>query len=189
MDDSLTNIFQPLKFLFIVLLIEILFLFFLFSNLSSNYNKNMFEIKINDNLMGCYYEEQENILGITIAGTGGYNNAYQKKNSINLEDNMNLTIKEFEVYYRSGRRKENPEGWKMNDKLSYKEVNNSITIEIKRLNKVIYRGKYINNLDDYINKKGRYYIHIYINRKESISSNIKTHIAFNVVVGGGNYDS
>ena len=56
------------------------------------------------------------------------------------------------------------------------------------MNKVIYDGKYISDLSPYINEAGRYYIHIYSTRKDGLFTSVKTHISFNVIVGGGKFD-
>ena len=57
------------------------------------------------------------------------------------------------------------------------------------MDKTNYKGDYINDLSKYINEKGRYYIHIYSTRKDSLFVSVKTHISFNVIVGGGNRDN
>ena len=106
---------------------------------------------------------------------------------IELTDNINLSIKEYEVYYKNGYRKQDTNGWLKEDNLEYKETKNSeVKIEIKRKNKVLYNGILISDLSNYIKEKGRYYIHIYSTRKDGIFTSVKTHISFNVIVGGGN---
>ena len=49
-------------------------------------------------------------------------------------------------------------------------------------------GDYISDLSNIINEKGRYYIHIYSVRKDGLLTSVKTHISFNVIVGGGNHE-
>ena len=87
----------------------------------------------------------------------------------------------------NGMRKNDTNGWLRESNLNYKRVTNStLKLEIKRKNKVIYAGDYINDLSNIINEKGRYFIHIYSTRKDGLFTSIKTHISFNVLVGGGN---
>lgn len=188
MDQQLKSIFTPFKKLFIINTIVFILVFLLFLNLTSSYDKDLFKVEINGIQMKCYYEERFKIAGISVAGTGSYNSVLNSKNSIDLENSMNLNIKEFEVYYKSGNRKGNIIGWYINRELTYKEVSNPIRIEIKRMNELIYDGEYIQDISKYMNEKGRYYIHVYVNRKVSIIRNVVTHISFNVIVGDGNHD-
>lgn len=188
MDGDLGNIFKPFKLLFIVCIIEMLFVFLLSMNLASNYKKDLFTIEFNGTLIKCYYQEDFKIAGIKVAGSSGNNDIINTNNTIDLEDNMNLDINEFEVYSKSGKLVSAKDGWYKNNELTYKEVNNEITLEIKRMDKIIYSGEYINNLNRYINEPGRYYIHIYVNRKATLTRSVKTHISFNVIVGGGNHE-
>ena len=110
-------------------------------------------------------------------------------NKVELSDNIKLEIDEYEVYYKSGNRKSDTNGWLRQDNLDYKKVNSqNKSIQIKRMNKVIYDGKYISDLSPYINEAGRYYIHIYSTRKDGLFTSVKTHISFNVIVGGGKFD-
>ena len=53
---------------------------------------------------------------------------------------------------------------------------------------MLYDGDYISDLSSIINEKGRYYIHIYSIRKDGLLTSVKTHISFNVIVGGGNHE-
>ncbi|MDD3453007.1 MAG: hypothetical protein PHN42_01850 [Bacilli bacterium] len=188
MDGELGNVFRPFKLLFIICIIEVLFVFLLSMNLASNYKKDLFTIKFNGISMKCYYQEDFKMAGITVAGSSGNNDIINTNNAIDLEDNMNLDINEYEVYSKGGKLISAGTGWYKNNELTYKEVNNIITLEIKRMDKTIYSGKYITNLNQYINEPGRYYIHIYVNRKLTITRNVKTHISFNVIVGGGNLE-
>lgn len=188
MDEQLKNIFGPFKKIFVINTIIFSLLFFLMLNLTSNYEKNLFKVEINGIPMKCYYEEKFNMARIPVAGTGSYNNVLNNKNSIDLENSMNLNIKEFEVYYKNGNRKSNTVGWYIDSELIYKEVSNPIRIEIKRMDKLIYDGEYTQDISKYINEKGRYYIHIYAKRKIDLIRNVMTHISFNVIVGDGNHD-
>lgn len=188
MDGDLGNLFRPFKLLFIVCIIEMFFVFLLSMNLASNYEKDLFTIEFNGILMKCYYQEDFKIAGLAVAGTASYNNVDNTNNTIDLEDNMNLDINEFKVYSKSGKLISANDVWYKNNELTYKEVNNEITIQIKRMDRIIYSGEYVGNLNQHINEPGRYYIHIYVNRKVTLTRSVKTHISFNVIVGGGNHE-
>ncbi len=181
------EILKPIKVTSIILLIEFIFLFSFFKLQFSNYDKNLFEVKLNGIEMNCFYNEKYNNGLLIKAGTGGYNSVENRVNEIELDDNINLIVNEYEVYYKSGNRKQDTTGWLKSDNYNYKKVNNSnVKLKITRMNKTLYDGPYINDLSNIINEKGRYYIHIYSKRKDGIFININTHISFNVVVGGGN---
>ncbi len=189
MNSYAQEILKPLKIVFILVIFEIIFFLPFLSALFSSYNKNLFEIKVNNELMNCYYTEKYNNTFLINASSRGYNSVENLINKIDLKDFIILDISEYEVYYKSGRRKEDTNNWLRESSLNYKKVINSeINIEIKRKNKVLYKGKYIKDISKYIKEKGRYYIHIYSKRKDNILSSVKTHISFNVIVGGGNYE-
>ncbi len=189
MNVELKEIIKPFKYLFIVMIIVIILSYSFFTNLFSNYEQNLFEISLNGKLMHCYYSEKYNNVFLIQANKGGYNSVENSINEVELSNNMQLNLNEYEVYYKNGYRKSNNNGWLRQDNLDYKKVNNqNITMKIKRMNKVIYDGEFISDLSPYINEKGRYYIHIYSTRKDGIFTSIKTHISFNVIVGGGNHD-
>lgn len=189
MNSELGEIIKPFKYLFIVMIIETILCISFFTNLFSNYDKNLFEISLNGELMNCYYSEKYNNGFLIQANTESYNSVENRVNNVELSNNMQLDVNEYEVYYKNGHRKFDTNGWLRQDSLDYKKVNNqNINIKIKRMNKTIYDGEYISDLSSYINEKGRYYIHIYSTRKDGLFTSIKTHISFNVVVGGGNHD-
>lgn len=190
MGSGLNEIGKIFKNLFIVIVIELIIIFSFFITYSSNYDKNVFEIKLNDNLMKCYYSEKYNNWFLINANSNGYNSVENQINEIYLEDKIILEVNEYEVYYKSGNRKGNTSAWYKSDDYVYKLVNDSnVQIQIKRMNKILYDGDFISNLSQYINEAGRYYIHIYSTRKDGLFNYVKTHISFNVIVGGGNYDS
>lgn len=187
MDSNLKQIIKPFKIFFILAIVEIVVLFSFFTSLYSAYDKNLFVINMNNIDMSCYYTEKYTNGILINASSSGYNSVENRVNMIDLSDNMILNIEEFEVYYASGYRKPTTDGWYKNKSLRYKEVNDSnMKLQIKRKNEIIYEGPYIKNLSSIINEKGRYFIHIYVTRKNNFISSVKTHISFNVVVGGGN---
>lgn len=189
MNNKLNEIIKPFKFLFIIMITEIIICFSFFTNLFNAYDKNLFEVSLNGKLMKCYYSEKYNNAFFIQASTKSYNSVDNMLNKVELSDNIKLEIDEYEVYYKSGNRKSDTNGWLRQDNLDYKKVNSQDkSIQIKRMNKVIYDGKYISDLSPYINEAGRYYIHIYSTRKDGLFTSVKTHISFNVIVGGGKFD-
>ena len=188
-DGELSEIIKPFKVLFIFLIIEFLFLLIFFTALYSGYDKNLFEIKLNNTLMNCYYSEEYTNGLLINAGTSGYNSVENRINEIQLNNPIKLDVNEYEVYYKNGYRKADTNGWLKEDNLNYSLVKNSkLKLIIKRKNKLLYDGDYISDLSNIINEKGRYYIHIYSVRKDGLLTSVKTHISFNVIVGGGNHE-
>ena len=186
MYGKLNEIIKPFKYLFLGLFIEFLIVFSFFTVLYSNYDKNLFEVTFNGILMNCYYTEKYTNGFLVNAGVESYNSVENRTNEIDLSDKMNLKVNEYEVYYKNGMRKNDTNGWLKDNNLNYKLVTNSILkLEIKRKNKIIYNGDYISDLNNIINEKGRYFIHIYSTRKDGLLTSVNTHISFNVLVGGG----
>lgn len=187
MDSKLNAIIKPFKYMFLGLFVEFLIVLSFFTALYSSYDKNLFEVKLNGILMNCYYTEKYTNGFLVNAGVESYNSVENRTNEIELTDKMNLKVDEYEVYYKSGMRKSDTNGWLREDDLNYKLVTNSkLKLEIKRKNKIIYNGNYISDLSNIINENGRYFIHIYSTRKDGLLTSVKTHISFNVLVGGGN---
>lgn len=189
MDGELSEIIKPFKLLFIILIVEFLLFFIFFTALYSSYDKNLFEVKLNNTIMSCYYSE-EYTNGILInAGSSGYNSVEKRINEIELNSPIKLDVNEYEVYYKNGYRKADTNGWLRENDLDYSLVkNHKLKLIIKRKNEILYEGNYISDLSDIINEKGRYYIHIYSTRKDGLLTSIKTHISFNVIIGGGNHE-
>lgn len=189
MNLEVREILKPFKILLIILIIEFIIFFSFLTTKYSSYNKNLFEVSLNNQMMKCYYSEKYSDNFLLRASSEGYNSIDNEINEIDLDNDIYLDVDEYEIYYKNKTRKKDNNNWHRNKDLTYIEVNNKITrIQIKRMNKIIYDGNYIENLSQYINEKGRYYIHIYSLRKDSFLSSIKTHISFNVIVGGGNID-
>ncbi len=184
MAEAVKGIFKP--FIILVILALILSVGF-FTSFYSSYDKNLFEVKLNEELMKCYYTEKYSSGFIIKAKTEGFNAVENNINSLNLEDKFILKVNEYETYYSNGYRKEAPNDWLMEDSISYKKVEDTaVKLKIKRKGKVLYDGVYISDITNYLKENGRYYIHIYSTRKNNLLSSVKTHISFNVIVGGGN---
>lgn len=187
MNSGLSEIFYPFKRILIICLIVLFILLSYVILRNGFYDQNLFEIKLNDVLMvGNYTEKISNNILIKFDREG---NNYTNKsvNRVSLQDNMLLQINEYEVYNEHDRRVPGDDYWVKLDDFIYKEVNYSkIRLEIKKSNQILYNGNYIENITPYINETGRYYIHIYINRKDGWFSGVKTHFSFNVIVGDQN---
>ena len=187
MDSILHEIVKPFKILLVLLMIEFVILIVFFTMLYSSYDKNLFVITLNNVEMSCYYSEKYTNGFLINASSSGYNSVENRVNTIDLNDNMILNVKEYETYYKSGKRKVEVSGWYKDDSLIYKQVEGSdLKLKVKRKNEIIYDGEYTSNLSTIIKEKGRYFIHIYSTRKNGFLSSVKTHISFNVIVGGGN---
>ena len=187
MNGELNEIVKPFKILFVVLIIEFILFFAFFTALYSSYDKNLFEVKLNNNVMNCYYTEKYTNGFLINSGSGGYNITENQINEIDLTKPINLEVNEYEVYYRNGYRKSDNYGWVKKDDLKYLLIEDSkLKLVIKRKNNVLYDGDYISDISDIVNEKGRYYIHVYSTRKDGLFTSVRTHISFNVIVGGGN---
>lgn len=186
MNIGLSEIFYPLKRILIIVLI-ILFILLSYMILRHGiYNQNLFEIKLNNELIVGNYKENISSNLLIHFNDEGDNYTNKSINKIDLSDKMILQINEYEVYNEVGRRIPADDYWARLDDFTYEKVDYSeIDLEIKRLDKVLYSGDYITDISNYLNENGRYYIHIYINRKDGWFSGVKTHFSFNVIVGDG----
>lgn len=187
MNSGLGSVIKLYKNLFLVIFI-LFILVILFTNYVTNrYNQNAFEVYLNGQEIRFFYTENYNNFFLTLSNTAGYNYDIVKNqpNSVDLTSKMELIINEYEVYNPNGIRR--PYNNIYIDNWTYKKTDNTnIKLEIKRMDKIIYNGGFISDLSPYINEKGRYYIHIYSTRKDVLFTSVKTHISFNVIVGGGN---
>lgn len=123
MNNKLNEIIKPFKFLFIIMITEIIICFSFFTNLFNAYDKNLFEVSLNGKLMKCYYSEKYNNAFFIQASTESYNSVDNMINKVELSDNIKLEIDEYEVYYKRGNRKSDTNGWLRQDNLDYKKVN------------------------------------------------------------------
>ncbi len=184
MNTRLLDIFYPLKWILIIFLV-ILFILLSYVILRNGiYDQNLFEIELNNEIMAGNYTENISSNLLVHFSDEGDNYSNKSLNKVALNDKMILKINEYEVYNNAGRRVSADDYWVKLEGFTYKRVDYSkIKLEIKRMNKILYSGDYITDISNYLNEKGRYYIHIYINRKDSWFSGVKTHFSFNVIVG------
>lgn len=189
MNSEFSNILKPFKIIFIILIIEFLLTFSFFTAYYAKYDKNLFELKVNDKLVKCYYSEKYSSGFIINTSTSAYNDVEYNVNEIEFSNKVYLDIDEYELYYKNGNRASAITDWHKNENLNYKKINGTtIKLQIKRKNKVLYDGDYIKDISEYVNENGRYFIHIYSTRKENLITKVETHISFNFIFGGGNHD-
>lgn len=190
MDDSISSI---LKKAFIFYFCECLVLWFLMAGYTANYDKLATTIYINGTEINYYGNDsyRNYIFPIRIVN---HIDSMHPKTDLELSNKYIIKLTECEVYYESsGLRKNNNLGNNCGEKndheLKFKIVDeSSFTMKIYRKNKLIYDGEFVSDVTDYISEKGRYYFHIYGKRRAGIISNVESHFAFNVVIGGGNYE-
>ena len=188
MNDGLIMGMKSFKKFCLIIFIIIILIMFFSTYVTNRYNQNKFEVYLNNKEMRYYYHEDYSNFFLVLASIGGHVLVFTQPNSIDLTNKIELTLNEYEVYNKQGLRRSYDYG-NIDPNWEYKKVNNNLKLEIKRMDKTIYKGDYINDLSKYINEKGRYYIHIYSTRKDSLFVSVKTHISFNVIVGGGNRDN
>lgn len=189
-DEFLKNTFNLFKYIVIFSIVEFVCLFLFLTKFFSSYDKNVFEIVMNQKDIKCYYEEKYNLGFFEIASSEGYNSVDTEINELELEEIIKLSINEYEEFYNNGYKKNDNFNWFFHDNMKYVQVKNNVKrVVIYRMNNVIYDGVPLENYYDIVGSKGRYYFHIYSERKLNLISTVKTHISFNVIIGGGNHDS
>lgn len=125
------------------------------------YESNKIRISINDKEINYYFKEKYTNWFVKMDEEDHYGNG--DSNIIASSNNIKLYLTE--SLYEKG----------------------DIRIQIKRLNKILYDGKLINDLSKYVNEDGRYYIQIYDTKKLGFLKKLRTHITFNFIVGNGNH--
>lgn len=192
----LSEIFKPIIKTLIIGLVILLFLLFNFDN---NYAHNTFEIFVNNKkIYAAYYENYYRGIIPFLFGTVNNvkvtaNDVEPVVNNLDLSDGFILDIKEYDVYLKiTGKRSLNKRTWYMENTKDYDFKQRSLSetkLIIKRKNKILYEGKYIRDISKYIDESGRYFCQAIIIRKENFYTKITTHISFNFIVGGGNYEN
>lgn len=184
-------IFKPILQAVIFLLLLFLVVFF---NLSNKYYRNSFTISLNDKPLYVYYKEDYRRMLIPIlldakSHVESGNTVEPVINELEVSDKYILDIKEYMNLFKDNfERKPGLVGWYVSENTFLSEQKfNDKTLVIKRMNNIIYKGDYISDITDYIKEPGRYYFQLISKRKEN-SGLIKTHITFNVIIGGGNHD-
>ncbi len=194
MNDELSAIFMPFKKIVFFCFAEVLVLFCIMTMYQGSYNKTIKLVKLNGANVYLYATERYRnyILPIWTTsevntyGTGEHD---YDRNEINSLSNIKLTVDEYEEYYNGIRINHNLPNDISDKNIDYKKVERSqMRLKISRKNKTIYDGQFIEDITDYIASKGRYFIHIYLTRKDNFYSIVQTDISFNVVVDGGNYE-
>jgi len=164
----------------IIVLSTVAFLTLFFVNFKAHYDRNYFEITINDKKMHYVFDESFNSSLFLHSHISG-NYIYEFDN-ITKSNTYILNIKEYEVYSGILRKKANDFVIDGNDEL--KEINaNPYKLVIKNKDNILYDGSFISDITKYLNNDGIYYIHIYNKRKDNFFSSVKTHFSFTVNVG------
>ena len=182
------SIFKPfVSFLIICFIVVVLAA--LFSNLmsGSNYKPNGFLISLNDTKLKFIIKEKYN--NKIVKGENNLLISYQDILIIKT-DKMILNFQEYEAFDKNNFK---TDGSFVNsdtsNRLTYKLIKNDVKIKIKKDGNILYYGNYITDISDYLQEFGRYYIHIYIDRKEN-SNKISTDLSmtFLLVDKEENYD-
>lgn len=177
-NDS--SIFRPFITFFVLLFIVFIIVFAYFNqSTGSNYRSNEFIVSINNVKLKYAYRERFNN---KISKEGfDFGNDYQDI-LIYKENIMLLNFEEYEAYDKNS--------FKVNGgfnnsisskKYTYKAVNNNPKIKIKKNGKTLYDGNYISDISNYLQENGRYYLHIYIERKEN-SATVKTDLSMTFLI-------
>ena len=153
---------------------------------STNDYSNKFVISINDTeLLARYDTEYVKFIFKRFSG-GTYNKSVSNNsmlfNKIKTCDKYILNIEEYEAYNRFSHREE----YKSTTNQELKEVfDNNKTMMVQKDNKIIYEGKFLNDITSIIKENGRYYFHVYTKQKGNSSpfGYSKTSLHFNFLVG------
>jgi hypothetical protein len=184
--------FSFFKSIFIFILIEVIVLASFMAMAQGSYDKTMKVVKINNEGISLFSTESYRdfifpIYAMSEVDTYGIFGKGYGRNELSSSSKIILTVDEYEVYYRGIRINYNLPIGTIDKSLDFKKVDYSkMQLKIQRKNKVIYDGEFKKNITEYVSEKGRYFIHIYVNRKNDFHSTIKTHISFNIIVDGGN---
>lgn len=176
------TIFGPIIKIYIVIFILLdIFLILAFAS-KKTYNSNEFILKLNNEPFYYIYREYEK--NVLFKNNKICSNQ-PKENTIYDNQSVNLELKEYEVKDNNNIRISGKFTNIISTKYQYNEVINPITMKIKKNNKIIYEGKYISDLTSLITEEGRYYIHLYITRKESTFKKVYTELSANFVYNRG----
>lgn len=177
-----------ITFKYIILIIFILITFMMIYFVNTDYN-DKFDIFINGKDITSRYETEYVRYFLKRYGGSNYNrNIYDSSEFFNKIEQSNtymLSIKEYEIYDEFGYR-ESYSGFYNNQEL--KEVyDNNKTMMVQKDGKIIYEGKFKNDITDIIKENGRYYFHVYTKQKRLFSpfAYSKTSLHFCFLVGEG----
>ncbi len=170
------TIIGPIIKIYIVLFTIInIFLIFII-NTKTSYISNDFILMINNQPFNYIWREYEKNF---IFKDSKICSNPPKENEIHDSDFIHLTFNEYEKYDNNNFRVTGNFSNIFNNSYNYKEVKNPTTMKIKKNNIIIYEGEFKNNITDLIKDEGRYYIHIYISRKENKFRKIYTELSAN----------
>ena len=187
----LSEVFKPIGKLIIIGIIEFFILFF---NLNNIYDRNAFKVSINNQKLYVYYSEQYRsvIFPFLLDARNSIhspNAVTPVINEIKYSNNIELNLKEFEVYHKKSNTRDSADGWYFSSKYNYKETSmQDVKLIIKRKGTILYNGDYIKNISSYITEPGRYFFQVKSSRKINFYTSVKTHMNFNVIVYGDKYE-
>lgn len=187
----LSEVLKPVGTLIIIIVAEFLILFF---NLNNIYERNAFKVSINNQELYVYYSEQYRsvIFPFLLDARNSIhspNAVTPVINKVEYSENMELDLKEFEVYHKKSNTRDSVEGWYFSSKYNYKETRmQDVKLIIKRKGNILYDGDYIKNISSYIVEPGRYFFQVKTRRKINFYTTVKTHMNFNVIVDGDKYE-
>ena len=160
------SIFKPFISFLIILFIVFALLALFFNLMSgSNYEPNGFLISLNETKLKFIIKEKYN--NKVVKGENNLLISYQDI-IITKTDKMILNFQEYEAYNKNNFK---VDGSFINsdtsNRLTYKPVKNDVKIKIKKDGNILYYGNYISDISDYLQEFGRYYLHVYVDRKEN----------------------
>jgi hypothetical protein len=188
----LSEMFKPfIKMLLIGMVIFMLLSF----NWNNVYYKNAFKVTMNDKELYVHYYEKykRGLIPLILGIESNYESSNEVNpivNEINYNDKIILSINEYEVYWKDSKdRPKNNVAWQFSTIHSYEKVRlHKTKLIIKRKNKILYKGNYIKDVSKYVNAPGRYYFQTHVYRNDNFYTTITTHMSFNVIVKGDNYE-
>ncbi|MBR1416504.1 MAG: hypothetical protein IJ572_01635 [Bacilli bacterium] len=171
---------KPFKVYGIIVMSTLAIMVLFFVNFQAHYDRNYFEITINNQKM--HYVVDETFTSSLVLHSHVSEDYIYELDNIEKNISYILNIKEYEVYNGILRKQANNFDIDAGDEL--KEINaNPYKLVIKNKDNVLYDGSFINDITKYLNNDGLYYIHIYNKRKDNFFSSVKTHFSFIVNVG------
>ena len=171
---------KPFKVYGIIVMSTLAIMVLFFVNFQAHYDRNYFEITINNQKM--HYVVDETFTSSLVLHSHVSEDYIYELDNIEKNISYILNIKEYEVYNGILRKQANNFDIDACDEL--KEINaNPYKLVIKNKDNVLYDGSFINDITKYLNNDGLYYIHIYNKRKDNFFSSVKTHFSFIVNVG------
>lgn len=182
--------------------IYILIAFLLFAALNfyfyffNSYDKLKYTVTMNEKELAYYLDEKYTHASFPIfVHVKNYNKKFQlnSKNENLNEMILNDPILDFKVYecynVHNKKRIACTKNYQKEDKPIEKEVDIiPYQMVIQSKDKVLYKGKYISDLSEYVKEEGRYYFTLYLKIKNKLFETTKTKILFQIKFIGDDYE-